>query len=340
MIKSLSVSNFRNLTTSIELSPTINLFYGKNGSGKSSILEAIHFISFGRSFRASLAAQMIATGHSSFVINATIFKNNNEYQLGMSKSNRSMQCKINADAASLSKIAALLPALFIDCDSHRNFFTSSSYRRRLFDWLLFHTEPGYIHAMKAYTKALKHRNTLLKQQGNTQPWDQILEAEGGKIHEYRHKAYLKLLKLVSEDGYNLNNLTLSYSPGYDVGIGMLAELNGSRVIDERLGYTSKGPHKADWLLEHNGEKASYILSQGQQKIAYLKLILLHYQCMLDVDIVPVMMMDDVPAELDGEHRDLIHKLLAELPGQTIITAIHKEDLSWKNQTEIISVESL
>lgn len=338
MLKSLSVYDFRNLNLSFELSSGINIIHGDNGSGKSSILEAIHFLSFGRSFRASNASQMIAHDKDAYTIQAAISKDELENKLAIYRQETATQAKLNASKTSLVKIAALLPALFIDCDSHRNYFTSSTHRRRMFDWLLFHVEPAYMSSYRAYSRALKHRNASLKQGLPTLPWDKVMDEEAIKIHQMRFNVFEMLLIEVDSGAYELNNAKLVYTPGYDVEVGFMQALSNASMQDRKMGYTTIGPHKADWQLCINGVNAVQSMSQGQQKIAHLKLILLHYEIMRQCSVRPMIMIDDMPAELDANHKALLESFLTGLEGQIVITAINPEDVSWGGSCRLFHVK--
>lgn len=340
MLKSLSVSDFRNLNLSLELSPAVNVIYGDNGSGKSSILEAIHFLSFGRSFRASNASQMIAHHKQGYSIRASVFKNELENKVSIYRQETATQAKLNASQISLVRIAALLPALFIDCDSHRNYFTSSTHRRRMFDWLLFHVEPTYMSSYKAYAKALKHRNASLKQGYATLPWDKIMDEEAARIHQMRLGIFEMLVEEISKGSFDLSNANLVYTPGYDADNSLMHALLDASMQDRKLGYTTVGPHKADWQLCVNNVNAVQTMSQGQQKIAHLKLVLLHYVIMRKHSIHPLVMVDDLPAELDGKHKELLESFIAGLESQVIITAITPGALDWSCERALFHVEQL
>ena len=182
MIRSLTIEAFRNLHCSdVNIGPGVTILHGDNGSGKSSFLEALYYLSFGRSFRSSDADAMIFSDASQFVLRAQITHNNLQSSCAILRHNGRSAAKVNGAPSPLSSVARLCPALFADSDSSRNFLTSSTYRRRAFDWLGFHVKPGYLAAIRRYNAVLKSRNAALKQSQDPSPWDALLIPEAERI---------------------------------------------------------------------------------------------------------------------------------------------------------------
>ena len=141
MLTSLSASTFRLLDVQLCFSSGINVIWGENGSGKSTILEAIYYMAHGRSFRTSNVKNLVSNGQNGFLIRAKVLQNDS-YDLALQRSMDGFSAKLNQQKTSLSSLAKQLPVVFIDCDSHRHFFCTPMVRRRLFDWLVFHVKPS------------------------------------------------------------------------------------------------------------------------------------------------------------------------------------------------------
>jgi DNA replication and repair protein RecF len=106
---------------------------------------------------------------------------------------------------------------------------------------------------------------------------------------------------------------------------LLSDLKGSLQRDIQLRRTTKGPHKADWVVRTKQDDAKNILSQGQQKTAHLKIVMAHKEIMSMEGKKPLLLIDDLSAELDSQHRILINQLIEAGNGQSIITAVLEKD---------------
>ena len=188
-ITRLNIQRVRNLQTVAltELQP-FNVFYGQNGSGKTSILEAIHLLATGRSFRTHIPKNYIQNQAQ----DAIIFAQSATEKIGMQKLITGEQViKVNGDnIATQGQLAKLLPLQVIDPQSTDIIDHGAKPRRQLLDWLMFHVEPDFYHAWQYYSRALKQRNSLLKTNRQIslqelEPWNQMLAQYGEMLHHQR-----------------------------------------------------------------------------------------------------------------------------------------------------------
>ena len=188
-ITRLNIERVRNLKTVVlhELQP-FNIFYGANGSGKTSVLEAIHLLATGRSFRTHIPKHYIQYEAG----DAIVFAQSATERIGMQKLASGEQViKVNGDTiATQGQLAKLLPLQHIDPQSTDIIDHGAKPRRQLLDWLMFHVEPEFYFAWQYYSRALKQRNSLLKTRRNLtladlEPWNKMLSDYGEMLHSQR-----------------------------------------------------------------------------------------------------------------------------------------------------------
>lgn len=324
MLRTLFFQNFRCLNASIDFSTGLNVIHGCNAGGKSSILEGIHYLSCGRSFRTASPSSMIASGTGSFILRAAIKDNDQEHVVAVQRHDDKTVVKLNGAVSSLSKISALLPSVFIDSHSHRMFFGTTAYRRTLFDWLAFHVKHSHMHSVRRYTRALRSRNHALKEGGLTRHWDRIMSEEAVEITANRRK----VLDLVSPSfqrhlqSFSLPEMGLLFEPGHIEGESLMDALCAASHLDRHKGRTSVGPHVCNWLVTCDDADVSGRLSQGQQKMTYFALTLSIYESMIQAGLSPVFLMDDFSAELDARHQSLVEGAFSSVVIQGVVTAVN------------------
>lgn len=323
MIQSLSLTGFRNLDfESYPLSPGVNFIYGENGIGKSALIESLYFLSYGRSFRTSSADNIISFDAPYSLIKASVLQGCVEKTVAILRERSKTTVKISGDKATLSQVARLSPALFIDSDTYRDFMTSSVFRRRMFDWVGFHVKPGYLECARRYASLLKNRNAALKAMQDTSPWDHLMTEPAMALTEMRCELYKAFLPFLQLEGCDyLSDAVFVFSPGYKSDELYSDVLKSNLVIDQARRKTIAGPHVADWHMEVGGRQARHVLSQGQQKTAYFNLVValdnfLQHHC-----VQPLLLVDDFSAELDKENAGRFLKLLDSREGQSVVSAI-------------------
>lgn len=337
MLSSLKIQNFRNLTEiDLELNPRINLFYGNNGSGKTSLLEAIHFLGLARSFRTHLNSRLIQNTHEEFSIHGLVSQENIVLPIGIQRSNQH-EGKIRVggkNELSPLALAKALPLQFVDGEAHHLLLGGSKSRRHFLDWGVFHVEHSFISAWQKVTQALKQRNAALRSRLSSDQiklWENELVSGANELHRCRNHYMEKFLPEFANVQQQLlpeSNITVHYHKGWSQEQPLDEILARSRGRDTELGYTQFGPQRADLLFKINQKPAHDMLSQGQQKALTYALRLTQGILLTKLTSKAcIYLIDDMPSELDKNKQLLISGLLANLNSQIVITGIHQNDLA-------------
>lgn len=335
-ITKLYIHQFRNLyDISVEISPDFNILYGLNGSGKTSFLEAIYFLGYGRSFRTSQIHHVIQKNTLGFSIFAQLQSNNRLIPVGIERLHDG-QKKTRMDGKAvqnISQLVAHIPIKLISTESYRFFHDGPKLRRQFMDWGVFHVEPTFFPIWQQFQQVLKQRNACIKQRLSYQEitaWDIELGELAKKIDVFR-RIYVERLEPVLTDQLKTlckeHQLSLLYTRGWEETHKLPHLLGINLHKDLQLGYTHLGPHRADLQLLYEGVSAQNFLSQGQQKIVSYALhlaqgILLRQE----TSKIPIYLIDDLPSELDLEKRTAITHILTALNAQVFITGISGDDL--------------
>ena len=332
-ITRLNIERVRNLKTVAlsELQP-FNVFYGSNGSGKTSILEAIHLLATGRSFRTHIPKHYILHDAQ----NAVVFAQSSSEKIGMQKHiNGEQVMKVNGDhIATQGQLAKLLPLQHIDPQSTDIIDQGAKPRRQLLDWLMFHVEPEFYHAWQYYSRALKQRNSLLKSQRHLsleslEPWNKMLGEYGEILHSQRVAIVEQWNVFFQQDlHYLLPNLNveLQYIAGFHTEHGLLHDLciHHQKDVDRR--YTEYGPHRADLRLKTPNGEVDIVLSRGQKKLLIIALKLSQIAMLHACNKETVVLLDDLTAELDLAAQQRLIERLSQLGSQVFITTLEHESV--------------
>jgi DNA replication and repair protein RecF len=334
MLSDLRLTNFRNYQEArLEPAPGLNVILGDNGSGKTSLLEAIYFIgSGGRSFRGGRLSRLVRDGALTATLFAEVEHEGTRHKLGIRRALSGIESlKLNgATPSALSDVAALLPVLALHPQSVELIFGASALRRRFLDWGMFHVEHSFLSQWKEANSALRQRNALLRTGKVTDRelryWDQKLAASSDSIEELR-RAHLKdlkaqwlaILKLLAPQFQGGIALQSGLRPGEDY----LGALKRTREEDLRRGFTHVGFHRADLKITMNGVVARDRVSRGQAKILAYALVLAQLPLIASAGKVCTLLVDDLGSELDEEHRTTLLTYLASGTQQTLITALDR-----------------
>jgi len=335
MISEMTIVGLRNISSmSLSFCKKFNVFYGNNGSGKTSVLEAVHVLFRGRSFRSNTLESVIKKGESVLRITGEVVNDKHTARVGFERVDGVIKAKADGKpVTSLSSLATFLPLQLIDGDTQRFFSAGPSVRRSLLNWACFHLEEGYSTAWRRYYRALKQRNHALKSTDRrlAHSWDTELAQAGSTVDEARERVVKKLI--ASSQSYidhwlPLHDVSITYKRGWPYGEYLLDRLQKSRSRDLELGTTTSGPHRADLQVRALGVEAQHGLSRGQQKLLSVALMLgqldllsRHGRC------APVALIDDLVAELDHGRVEQVMAALQALPVQCLLTVIDPGGLS-------------
>jgi len=333
-IERLALQGMRNFASlSISPSAQINLIHGSNGSGKTSLLESIHYLAYCKSFRTHKQKFLIQHGQASL----TAFCKINGKQLGIERSAKGeRRIKLNGEwLHSAAELASLLPVQLLDPTMFKLLEGSPQYRREYLDWGVFHVEQEFISVWRQFKTAHKTRNALLRQGGcgedEREIWHQSLAGFAKQITEMR-TAYLTRLKPVFDEYMaRLNpeiDVTMSFYQGWGKDKDYLQVLNDGWFSDLKMGFTQLGPQRADLRLKANGLPAVEVLSRGQQKMVVCALKLAQAKLFQVATKSPcIFLVDDLAAELDITHRKALCTLLEELECQVFVTAVEAAQIA-------------
>lgn len=305
----LSIEGVRNLAP-VVLRPGSNLnwFQGDNGAGKTSVLEAVYLLARGRSFRSHRIGSVIQ--HDREELRVVAQRAEDGTMLGMERSSTSWRGRIaGQDCHRLSEFAARLPLVLMEPNSHRLIDGGPEYRRQYLDWQLFHVEPDYLRVWQRYSRYLRQRNAALKSRADAgvlralegamaEAGETVGRLRAGLVESTSHA----VMALAEALGVDLpGEVTLAYRWGYDSEAGLLREMEDSRARDGELGYTRRGPHRAELIVQSDGQSAAQELSRGQQKLLAMLLLLAQFGALQTGDTQPVLLLDDPVSELDQRH---------------------------------------
>lgn len=333
-IDSLQITGVRNLAPLVlSPSPFVNLVYGNNGSGKSSLLEAIHLLAYNRSFRTHKLASLIQNEADELVV----FARTGTAQLGMQRDREgSRKIRLNGENLhSAAELANLLPVQLLDPGMFRLLEGTPQFRRQYIDWGAFHVEHNFFRLWRQTQKCIDMRNALLRQgrcsDEEKDIWNQSLAQHANELTEHR-LAYLKVLEPLFQHYLQLLDaeleLDLGFTRGWQKDADLYELLTESWERDKKQGFTQVGPQRADLKFKTGGKPALEVLSRGQQKIVVSALKLAqanHYQ--KHHDTTCIFLLDDLAAELDFAHRKALCALLEDLKCQVFVTAVEPDILN-------------
>jgi len=328
----LSITSLRNISE-IQLNPCpgINLLIGDNGSGKTSILEAIYLLALGRSFRTRSLKNIVQFGQTFSQVTA---KTPNDIPIGLQYSlSAGLSLRLNsAPVKKLSELALHLPLQFIPANCHQIFEQGPRYRRQLLDWALFHVEPQFNFHWQSYKKIVQQRNASLRQRKSNdeiQLWDQQYAQHGETITQYRLQhldslliEFEKIFKYICPELVTAE-LTTKYKTGWPKDIDLRHALSKGLERDKQLTYTKNGSHAADWIIRINDGDPAEILSRGQQKLYFIALSLAQTKIVnhksKEAKASSLLLIDDLSSELDTAHQNLVLEQVETSSAQCFIT---------------------
>ena len=350
-IEKINIENIRNLESiSLKELATLNFLVGPNGSGKTSILESISIASQGRSFRNNKVQTVINQEQSALSVFLEC-KDNTEkaHKIGIHR-DRKNNYKVRIDggnAATLAELSSTLPTVSLDATAFELLDGSSSIRRKFVDWGVFHVEHSFYERWKIYNKALKQRNTLLKSGQNDyllyEPWDKELVNSAIELERLR-LSYLKTFKTIFietlsfldssltsdsiyyKNGWGLEKIEFKDLDNID---GLLPEESTLREAlksqferDCKYQRTHIGAHRADILLKSGRNDVRDIYSRGQKKTIVAALKLAQAKVVKNqTKKLPVLLLDDLPSELDDQHLSRFLEFVVQESYQAFITAV-------------------
>jgi DNA replication and repair protein RecF len=357
----LTVDDFRCIQhAELHLHPGHNLIWGGNGSGKTSLLEAIFLLGRGRSFRTRNSERLIRHGRDRLVVfgrtggtgidaaaqrtlaPATPPPPGQAVGVQVSRTDGTTARISGTTARSLTELTQAFPVQIIDPGVHKLVEEGAHRRRRWMDWAVFHVEHQFGDWWLRYTRILKQRNAALRTQpAQVTAWDAELARVGELISESRRRFVENLLPFWRESVLALSGLEpeLHYFKGWAQDVPLAEALLASRARDESKRLTHPGPHRADVVIRMSGRPAREVLSRGQQKLVAVAMTLAQLNLLQQAtETTPTLLLDDPAAELDGEHLKRFIEQVMRLRSQLVLTSLHSESHLFGTPNRVFHVE--
>lgn len=341
-VAKLFTQNFRNLDGApISFHPKLNFIVGDNGSGKSSLLEALFFLGHGKSFRTSKVDTLACHETKNFVVSV---KDSQDCQLGLSRDITSGSTVIKVDGQRQSKLSVLAKNVAIQIvtpESFKLFFGGPKERRRFIDLGMFHVKHDFSNQWKNFNRVLKQRNASIRLGATNQSPDnnsmlsywteqfcqlsiEVSDLRSGYVSEIIQELNIWLAILLPSIN---QRVTVQYLQGWPQKNTLIDMLNNYKEKEASFGYSIYGAHKFDvkFLLDKKAIETQ--LSRGQQKLFLLALTFAQASFIARVKLVkPILLIDDIGAELDSNSRAALSAAIDKLDCQVIITAIESNVL--------------
>jgi len=341
-INALSLVNFKNYDQANFLfCPKINCLVGNNGAGKTSVLDAIYYLSMTKSSLNSADSQNIRYDTDFFVIQGEYNRKDESECIycGMKRGQKKIFRRNRKDYERLSEHIGLLPVVIVSPVDGHLITGGSEERRRLMNEIISQCDHNYLLDMMRYNRALEQRNALLKTFAEKhtfdsdvlEVWNEQLTECGNKIYEYRTKYCSELIpvfqQFYGEISGGSEKVELEYRSQLQEK-DFAALLHESTEKDRLLQFTTVGLHKDDLLLHKDSYPIKKSGSQGQQKTFLVALKLANYEYIrLHVNIQPILLLDDIFDKFDAQRVSRLIRLVSgERFGQIFITDTGREHI--------------
>lgn len=329
----LQVSGTRRIEgVSLVPGPVLNLFVGENGAGKSSLLEALHLMAYGRSFRGRVRDGLVRTGSEAVevFVEWSEGKEGRSRRAGLRHTGQAWNGRLDGvSVTQLGELCAALAVVSFEPGSHSLITGSGETRRRYVDWGLFHVEQDFLPIWRRYARALKQRNVLLKAGGSAaqlDAWDHELAEAGERLTDSRER-YLERLEPILQKVAtglvpSLGALSLDFTPGWRRNeMSLMDALMVSRERDRAVGHTTVGPHRGDWRAGYAALSQQEALSRGQAKLTALSCLLAQAGDFAEQrGEWPIIALDDLASELDRKHQRRVLEWVLSSGAQLFVTS--------------------
>ena len=347
IIQQLTLRNFRNYEETV-LTPHegVNLFFGANGSGKTNLLEAVHYCALGKSHRVSGDQGVVRFGESFAVCGVSVVnggvRRDITVRLVPAENNKKVILLDQKPIRRFSDMMGCLQCVIFSPEDLGLIREGPSMRRRYLDMMISQVNRSYFIALQQYRTGLEQRNALLKSmradprsgEKMLDVFEQAMAGPAAAIVAARKKV-VEMLSVLAADTYRSvsGREEETFQASYHSAFGntdrveeeFLRLLRENREEDLRLGITSCGPHRDDLYLSLNRKNMKIYASQGQIRTAALSLKLAQMKALRKMSgEPPVLLLDDVMSELDRERRTRLVKEISDY--QTFITCTDESDL--------------
>lgn len=340
-ILSLQVENFRIISRlSMELLPGWNIIYGNNAQGKSTLLESLYFLAFGKSFKNARDEHLIRFKSSYIKVQGIVSSVHGKYSLELLANKKGKLCKYNDNRVErLNDYIGRLKIVLYSPDEISIIRGNPASRRQFIDALFSQLDGNYLEAWQKYRHAVDEKNRVLKEFRENRD-DHLISVYQEEFYERLIQLYTLRLQYVEEflpmitaQYYALfgDREKISYKYQYKAGSEPFDPCNiretGRHYLEKEKehGITLWGPHLDDIVLYLNNKPVRFYASQGQMKSLLLSMKMASIEYIQQkTGHLPVFLIDDFSSELDSERLNTFLKSLPEQM-QIIFTATHIPD---------------
>lgn len=333
-VEALVLRNVRNLEEEgWQPGSRANVYVGGNGAGKTSILEGLYLLAYGRSFRTGRLREVCRRGAEGMAVEGRVrLTSGANCRVGFSFVGGASRVRWNGRGVERQgEVARKLPTGLFVPDQAGLVWGSPETRRRFLDWVLFHVEPGYGSRVQRYRHVLRQRNQCLRDGASDRvvgAWTEALVELGESISADRERVVAEVgARLAGDRRVGVGGavgVELGYAPGFRPAGGLAAELGGALANDRKRGFTSVGPHAGDIrvraLATHTAGKMG--LSRGQGKTVGLALLVEGARYIQERSgEAPCLLVDDYNAELDADAEEDFLRRVVESGFQAHLTSV-------------------
>ena len=346
ILEKLSLINYKNIREAmLVFSPKINCMIGRNGVGKTNILDAVYFLSFCHSASNPVDSTIIRHNEDFFMVEGEYSrkeeggtrKEDTTISCGMKRGTKKHFRRNKKEYRRLSEHIGLIPLVMVSPADTQLIDGGSEERRRLMDMVISQYDHTYLESVSRYNKALQQRNTMLKQEDEPDPeiislWEEQMAIEGERIYQ-RRQSFVSELTPIFQHYYerisgNREQVAIEYVSHCQRG-PLLEVIQRDRQKDRIMGYSLHGTHRDDLVFSLGGHPIRREGSQGQHKtfVIALKFAQFDFLKRTHSGDTPILLLDDIFDKLDSNRVEEIVKLVAgEEFGQIFITDTNREHL--------------
>ena len=341
ILKRISILNYKNLEqVELDFSPKMNCFIGQNGMGKTNLLDAVYYLSFCKSSANPIDSQNIKHNQDFFVVQGSYLTDEGDPEAvycGLKRRQKKQFKRNKKEYSKLSDHIGLIPLVMVSPADSELILGGSEERRRFMDVVISQYDREYLSALIRYNKAMAQRNTLLKAEVETDDelmnvWEEMMASAGEVVFRKRNDfinefipTFQSFYSYISQDQEVVN---LSYESHAMQG-NLLQIIRESRQRDRIMGYSLKGIHKDDLVMQLAEYPIKREGSQGQNKtyLVALKLAQFDFLRRTGSNTTPLLLLDDIFDKLDASRVEQIVKLVSgDKFGQIFITDTNRDHL--------------
>lgn len=339
-LKNLSLLNYKNIAeANYEFDNKINCFVGKNGIGKTNVLDAIYHLAYGKSYFNPLALQNIKHGEDFFVIDGIFEKNGRTEQIvcSLKKGQKKVLKKNSKTYDKFSEHIGFIPLVIISPSDNDLIVEGSETRRKFIDSVISQLDAAYLQELISYQKVISQRNALLKYFALNHTFDKdTLSIYNEQLNNLGHSIYEKRKQFLSDfiPIFNAHHHAITNS-AENVMLVYESQLHEKKLIDlltenlsrdRVLQYTSVGIHKDDLSFEIDAHPIKKFGSQGQQKSFLIALKLAQFDFIKKQSgVLPILLFDDIFDKLDETRvAKIVEMVNDKVFGQIFISDTHPE----------------